>query len=105
AFDRGPGEHAAECRVVELGEFREAWGGQLGARQEIGLGGGASVFVPRAGREAILAAIDAVAEQRPQLGRDHTLVLDRQVRDAAASIEPVRRWEGLRRAGIETSAA
>ena len=59
----------------------------------VGLVRRAGEFVPRADREAIVATIDPVADQRPQLDRDHPLVLDRQIRDAAPRIEPVGRGE------------
>ena len=62
-------------------------------------------FVPRADREAIVAAIDAVADRRAKLERDHALVLDRQVRDAAPRVEPIGRGERRGRAGVETAPA
>ncbi len=55
-------------------------------------------LVPRADREAVVAAVDAVADRGAKLDRDRPRVLDRQVRDAAARVELVRRGEGVRRA-------
>ena len=75
------------------------------ARRKLRLAPGLRELVPRAHRETIVAAIDAVAHQRAQLARDRTLVLDRQVRDAAPRIEPVGRREGLGRADVEAGRA
>ena len=63
------------------------------ARGELGLAAGLRELVPRADREAIVAAVDAVADQRAQLARDRALVLDGEVGDAAPRIEPVGRRE------------
>ena len=41
----------------------------------------------------------------PQLSRDRSFVLDREVGDAAARVEPVGRGKGVRRAGVEAGAA
>ena len=73
--------------------------GQLGAGQE-GLVGARRVgeAVPRADREAIVAAIDAVADRRPEFLRDRPLMLDREIGDAAPRIEP-ERAPGRRRSG------
>src|SRR5262249_28601887 len=89
----------------EGGEFCEARGGQRRARQKIGLVRGAGKFVPRADREAVVAAIDAVTDQRTQFKGDHPLVLDRQIRNAAPSIELVRRRESPRWADVEAGRA
>ena len=61
------------------------------ARVEVGQRRALRVLVPRADELAVVAAVDAVADQRPQLERDRPVVLDRQVGDAAPRIEPVRR--------------
>ena len=61
--------------------------------------------VPRAHRQAIVAAVDAVADRLAEFVRDRPLVLDRQVGNAAPRIDPVRRREGLRRAGVEAARA
>ena len=62
-------------------------------------------FVPRAGGEAIVAAIDAVADGGAEFARDMALVLDRQIGDAAARIEHVGMRKRIGRAGVETGAA
>ena len=66
---------------------------------------GLGKLVPRAHRETIVAAEDAVADKRTQFVRDRPLVLDRQIRDAAPRIEFVRRRKGVGRAGVETAPA
>ena len=62
-------------------------------------------LVPRADRQAIVAAIDAVADRRAEFLRDRPLMLDGQVGDAAPRIEPVGRGKGIGRAGVEAGAA
>src|SRR5207302_9319024 len=61
--------------------------------------------VPRADKLAVVAAVDAVADQRPQLFGDRALMLDGEVRDAAACIELVRRDDRLRRTDVDAAAA
>jgi hypothetical protein len=63
----------------KLGQARRR---HFGARQKIGLGRGPREFVPRADRETIVTAIDPISDKRARLDGDHSLVLDRQIRDA-----------------------
>src|SRR5690606_28311476 len=53
----------------------------------------------------VITAIDAVADQWPKLRIDRSLVLNRQIGDAAACIEPVRSREGGCRTSVEAGAA
>ena len=101
ALHRRFGEQRAERRIVEPRELGEPRRAQRLARRKLRLAPGLRELVPRADREAIVAAIDAVAHQRAQLARDRTLVLDRQVRDAAPRIEPVGRGKRIGRADVE----
>src|SRR5690606_25965858 len=106
ALDRGAREQLPEARVVEREQFGEARGDELGAREERAVAGGRPrELVPWADREAVVAAVDAVADGGAELLRDRPLVLDRQVRDAAPCIEPVGRGEGVGRAGVLARAA
>src|SRR5271166_4591051 len=73
------------------------------SRQKIGFVRGMREFVPRTNREAIVTTIDSVADQRAQLERNHALVLDGQIRDAAPRIEPMGRRESRGRARVETA--
>ena len=75
------------------------------ARGELRLAALHRELVPRTDGETIVAAIDAVAHQRPQFARDRTLVLDGQIRNAAPRIEPVGLGKRRGRADIETGAA
>src|SRR6202040_2915964 len=87
ALDGGAGEHGAEPGIVEpckLGETRRR---QFHPRQKRRFMPGLGKLVPRAPRETIVAAEDAVADKRTQFVRDRPLVLDRQIRDAAPRIE------------------
>src|SRR4028119_645743 len=63
--------------------------------------GGPRVLVPGADELAVVAADDAVADGPAEFERDRSLVLDRQVRDAAPCVEAVRRDDGLRRADVD----
>ena len=63
------------------------------ARGELRLAAGLRELVPRAHRQAIVAAVDAVAHRGAQLARDRALVLDGEIGDAAPRIEPVGRRE------------
>ena len=62
-------------------------------------------LVPRAGRKAIVAAIDAIAKQRPQFLIDRAAMLDRQVGNAAPRIQLERRRKGPGGAGVQTGGA
>src|SRR6185295_18480580 len=59
--------------------------------------------VPGAGELAIVAAVDPVADERAQLDRNGSLVLDRQVRDATPRVELVRPEDRLRRADVDAA--
>ncbi len=72
---------------------------------QLRFGADAREFVPWADRETIVAAVDAIADQRPQLARDRPLVLDRQIGNAAPRVDLVGRGKGGGRAGVETGAA
>ena len=69
---------------------------QVVARDELRLGGAAGELVPGADGEAVVAAIDAVADRLAEFARDRPLVLDGQVGDAAPRVELVGRREGVR---------
>src|SRR5690349_10122782 len=66
---------------------------------------GLGELVPWADRETIVAAEDAVADQRAQFLRDRPLMLDRQIRDAAPRIELIGGRKGICRAAIEAAPA
>src|SRR6185295_13052773 len=61
--------------------------------------------VPRTDELAVVAAVHAVADKGAQLLRDRALVLDREVRDAAARIELVGAADRLRRAHVDAALA
>ena len=103
ALDRALGEQRAEAGIIKAGQFGERRRAQRGARRKLRLAAGAREFVPGADRQAIVAAVDAVAHQRPQLARDRALVLDGEIGDAAPRIEPIRRRESAGRADVEAA--
>ena len=90
-LDRRSGEQLAERRIVQRQQVGQAGRDQLGPRHEglVGLGG-AGEAVPRANRQAIVAAVDAVADRLAKFVRDRPGMLDRQIGDAAPRIDPVR---------------
>ena len=75
------------------------------ARLELQFPRGSGEFVPRADREAIVAAIDAIADGRAEFFRDMALVLDGEVGDAAPRVEHVGLRERLCRADVEAGPA
>src|ERR1700730_1013683 len=77
----------------------------LVAGGELHLAPGLREFVPRARREAVVAAVDAVADERAQLARDRALVLDGEIRDAAPRIELVGRGKRGGGAHVQAGAA
>ena len=70
-------------------------------RQGIALG----VLVPGADQLAVVAAVNAVAYERPQFQRYRSGVFDGEVRNTAPRVQPVRRHDGLRRADRDAGAA
>ena len=61
-------------------------------------------FVPWTDREAIVAAIDPIADQRTQFAWDLPFVLNGEVGDAAPRIETIGRGKCCRWADLQTSA-
>src|SRR5262245_28966266 len=90
----GPGEELDERGAVEPV-----------ARLEVLLVARPGEAVPGAGELAIVAAVDAVADERAQLLRDRALVLDREIGDAAAGVELVGTADRLRRAHVDAALA
>ena len=62
-------------------------------------------IVPRATELAVVAAIDAIADQWPQFGRDGSRQLDGQLGNAQAGIDLIGRDDGGGRAGVEAAPA
>ena len=75
------------------------------ARREFDLARGSGEFVPGADGEAVVAAIDAIADRGAKLFRDVALVLDGEIGDAAPRVERRRAREGVGRADVEAGAA
>ena len=81
------------------------WRAQFVARGEFCLVPGLRELVPGAHREAIVAAIDAVADGFAKFARDRALVLDGEIGDAAPRIELVGRGKRRRGADVEAGPA
>src|SRR5262249_13490565 len=88
-----------------MGEIGEAWRRQCITCGELALAACLRELVPRAYRQAIIAAEDAIADCGAEFTRDRTFVLDGEIGDATARIEPVGRGKRGGRADIETRAA
>jgi hypothetical protein len=71
------------------------------ATAKLCLAAGLRKLVPWADREAIIAAVDAVAYRGTQLVRNRPFVLNGQIRNAAPRIEPIGRRERVGRAHVE----
>ena len=67
---------------------------------KVRLAAGLRKTVPRADQLAIIAAVDTIADQRPQFLGNTAVVFDGQVGNAAPCIEPVRRHDRLRRTDV-----
>jgi tRNA threonylcarbamoyladenosine biosynthesis protein TsaE len=85
-----------EFRFGPVEQRHQLLAGQAGAFVEVGQGAALGEFVPGADQLAVVAAVDAVADQRAQFERDRPGVLDCQVGNAAPRVQPVRRNDGLR---------
>ncbi len=88
APDRGAFGVAREVRLVPAPDAQQLGRLQQLPRLEIGHAGALCVLVPWAHQLAVVATVDAVADQGPQLGRYSPGVLNGEVGDAAARIEP-----------------
>src|SRR3954470_19387225 len=86
----GPGEQLDQRRAVEAV-----------SRLKIRLGGRTREAIPRTNRLAVVAAVDTVADERAQFFRYRGLVLDGEVGDAAARVQPVRPANRLGRTDID----
>jgi len=75
------------------------------ARREIGQGGFAGVFIPRADQLAVIAAVNAIAQQWPQLFGNCRAQFDRQVRNAAPRIDTIGADDRLSGADIDATRA
>src|SRR5512135_2407657 len=93
-FFRAPAEQLDQGRAV-----------QAIAHLKVLFVGYARKTIPGADQLAVVATVDAVADQLPQLLRNGALVLDREVGDAAPGVEPVRGGDRLRRADVDTASA
>src|SRR5271165_1722196 len=64
---------------------------------------GLGELVPRTHREAVIAAVDSVADRFAKLVRYWTFVLDRQIGNAAGCVEAIWCREGISGADIDAS--
>src|SRR5262245_37084180 len=97
ALDRRLRKQFEERCVIEARELGEAWRPQLVARGEFRLAAGLCELVPRTYRKTIIAAVNAIADRGAQFAGNRAAVLDGEVGDAAARIEPIRFGKRRRR--------
>ncbi len=72
---------------------------------EIGQGAALGITIPGADQLAVVASVDAVADQRTQFQGNRPCVFDGQVGNAAPRVELFRAKNGLRRADVDAFAA
>ncbi len=90
---------------VELQQFDQIWRFQICARVWLHQLSFAGEAVPRTDRQAIVAAVNAIADGRTQFDRNGPFQLDGQIGNALARIKRERRGDGIGRAGGEAARA
>jgi hypothetical protein len=103
--DRAAGEPFVKLAFGPLEERDQRRAVESVSHGEIGFSRGLRETVPGAHELAVVAAVDAVADQRPERLRDAAFVLDREVGDAAARIELVGADDGAGGTRVETAPA
>jgi hypothetical protein len=76
AFDRRAAEKGAELDIVE-GQVVTQWHLRRWPGRESRLPGGGGEAVPGAGIQTVIATIDAIADERPELGWNRAFQFDR----------------------------
>lgn len=105
SFDGGLREEGSELLKVESEEVAEAMFKEAGAGVEAGFAGDLGEAVPGAGVEAVVAAVDAVADGATEFQRDAPFVLDGEIGNAALCGQLSRAGDCLGRAGLDTGGA
>jgi len=108
AFDTLDGrfcEEGAEGVGVEGEEGAEGVLKDFGTGVESGFAGDLSEAIPRAGVEAVVTAVDAVAEGGAEVLGDGAFVLDGEVGNAAFGLHFLRAGDGVGGAGLDASGA
>src|SRR4029077_5886989 len=95
----------AELCVVETREIGQRRRAQYVARGELGFASLARELVPWTDGEAVVAAVDSVADCGSQFARNRTLVLNGEIGNAAPGIELVRCRKCRGRTNIQARAA
>ena len=105
AADGAEAEEGGEGGGVEGEEMAEGPLVDEGSGGEGGFAGGLGEAVPGASGEAVVAAVDAIAEGLAKFEGDGALVFDGEVGEAAAGVELVGGGDGLGGAGGEAAGA
>lgn len=105
SFDGRLREEGSELLKVESEEVAEAMLKEAGSGVEAGLAGDLGEAVPRAGVEAVVAAVDAVADGATEFKRDAPFVLNGEIGNAALCGQLSWAGDSLGRAGLDTGGA
>src|SRR5262245_138709 len=105
AADRRALQALLELAFRPAEELHEARAVEAVAGLEIALAARPGESVPRADELAVVAAVDEVADERPQILGNCALVREGEVRDAATRVELVRSADGLRGAHVDAARA
>ena len=104
-LDRRAGKNFAESSVVELRQIGQQGRGQFGPGVKGRIPRGAGELVPGTNGQAVVAAIDAIADGAAEFMWDVALMLDGEIRNAAPCIEPVGCDDSLLRAEVNAARA
>jgi hypothetical protein len=104
AADSAALQAGIEFGFAPLEQGGQRAGVQSVTRREIGVAD-CGKTIPGAAELAVIAAVDAVAYQRPQFFRDGTGKFDCQVGDTAPRIDFIGRDDGAGRAGVNAGRA
>ena len=105
SFDGGLREEGSELLRVESEEVAEAMVKEAWTGVEAGFSGDLGEAVPGTGVEAVVAAVDAVADGATEFQWDTSFVLDGEIGNAALCGQLSRGGDSLGRAGLDTGGA
>jgi len=105
AADRRTGQPLVEVRFAPGKQIHQLRTVEPVPHATVRQRGGLREAVPRARQLAVVAAVDAVAQQGAQIQRDTALEFDGEIGNAAPRVERVGGDNGLRRADVDTGLA
>ena len=105
ALDRGLPEQDTEFLIRESQKITQTVFENLLPRMESDVTAGLRETVPGTHREAVVATVKAVSDQRTQFLGNRALVFNGKVGNTSRSIDVVRAGNGIRGAGVDTGGA